>query len=72
MVGKILITELERRVAEVIHQMARESGLNISLRAQEFASALTDNEDGKHQTYLIGWSGRVDPDCNIHMNKTCT
>ena len=51
----------ERRVAEVIQQMAREAGLNISLRAQEFASALTDNEDGKHQTFLIGWSGRVDP-----------
>src|SRR5215475_9825326 len=39
----------ERRVAEVIQQMAREVGFNISLRAQEFASALTDDDDGKLQ-----------------------
>jgi peptide/nickel transport system substrate-binding protein len=61
----------ERRVAEVIQQMAREAGFNISLRAQEFASALTDDDDGKLQSFLIGWSGRVDPDGNIHMNQTC-
>jgi len=61
----------ERRVAEVIQQMAREAGFNISLRAQEFASALTDDDDGKHQAFQIGWSGRVDPDGNIHMNQTC-
>ena len=60
-----------RRVGEVIQQMAREAGFNITLRAQEFASALTDNEDGKHQTFQIGWSGRVDPDGNIHQIQTC-
>ncbi len=61
----------ERRVGEVIQQMAREAGFNITLRAQEFASALTDNDDGKHQAFLIGWSGRVDPDGNIHQIQTC-
>ncbi len=60
----------ERRVGEVIQQMAREAGFNISLRPQEFASALKD-DDGKMQTFQIGWSGRVDPDGNIHMNQTC-
>ena len=60
-----------RRVGEVIQQMAREAGFNISLRAQEFASALTDNDDGKHQAFQIGWSGRVDPDGNIHQIQTC-
>ncbi len=61
----------ERRVGEVIQQMAREAGFNISLRPQEFASSLKDNDDGKHQAFLIGWSGRVDPDGNIHHNQTC-
>jgi peptide/nickel transport system substrate-binding protein len=61
----------ERRVGEVIQQMAREAGFTISLRPQEFASSLTDNDDGKHQAFLIGWSGRVDPDGNIHQNQTC-
>jgi peptide/nickel transport system substrate-binding protein len=61
----------QRRVGEVIQQMAREAGFNISLRPQEFASSLQDNDDGKHQTFLIGWSGRVDPDGNMHQNQTC-
>jgi peptide/nickel transport system substrate-binding protein len=64
-------TPRQRRVGEVIQQMAREAGFNIALRAQEFASALTDNDDGKHQAFLIGWSGRVDPDGNIHQVQTC-
>ena len=61
----------QRRVGEVIQQMAREVGFNITLRAQEFASALTDNDDGKFQSFLIAWSGRVDPDGNIHQLQTC-
>jgi len=61
----------QRRVGEVIQQMAREAGFNVTLRAQEFASALTDNDDGKFQSFLIGWSGRVDPDGNIHQIQTC-
>ena len=61
----------QRRVGEVIQQMAKEAGFNITLRPQEFASALNDNDAGKHQAFLIGWSGRVDPDGNIHMNQTC-
>src|SRR5207247_7973316 len=35
----------ERRVGEVIQQMAREAGVTISLRPQEFASALKDDDD---------------------------
>ena len=61
----------QRRVGEVIQQMAREAGFNISVRPQEFASALKDDDDGKSQAFLIGWSGRVDPDGNIHMNQSC-
>jgi peptide/nickel transport system substrate-binding protein len=61
----------ERRVGEVIQQMAREAGFNITLRAAEFASALNESDAGKYQAFLIGWSGRVDPDGNIHQNQTC-
>ena len=62
----------QRRVAEVIQGMAREAGFDISLKPSEFASALKDNDDGKNQAFLIGWSGRVDPDGNIHQGQTCT
>jgi peptide/nickel transport system substrate-binding protein len=61
----------ERRVGEVVQQMAREAGFTVTLRPSEFASALKDNDDGKHQAFLIGWSGRVDPDGNIHQFQTC-
>ena len=61
----------QRRVGEVVQQMAKEAGFNITLRPQEFASALNDNDAGKHQAFLIGWSGRVDPDGNIHQIQSC-
>ena len=61
----------ERRVGEVIQQMAREAGFNISLRPAEFASSLKDGDAGKFQAFLIGWSGRVDPDGNIHHTQSC-
>ena len=61
----------QRRVGEVIQGMAREAGFDISLRPSEFASSLKDNDDGKHQAFLIGWSGRVDPDGNIHQGQAC-
>ena len=49
----------------------KEAGFTITLRPQEFASALNDSDAGKHQAFLIGWSGRVDPDGNIHQGQTC-
>ncbi len=61
----------QRRVGEVIQGMVKEAGFNISLRPSEFASALKDNDAGKHQAFLIGWSGRVDPDANIFQFHTC-
>ena len=61
----------QRRVGEVIQQMAKDAGFTITLRPQEFASALNDNDAGKHQAFLIGWSGRVDPDGNIHQIQAC-
>lgn len=61
----------QRRVGEVIQGMARDAGFTVTLTPKEFASSLKDNEDGKHQVFLIGWSGRVDPDHNLHQFHTC-
>jgi peptide/nickel transport system substrate-binding protein len=61
----------QRRVGEVIQGMAKDAGFNISLRPSEFASSLKDDDAGKLQAFLIGWSGRVDPDANIHQFQTC-
>ena len=61
----------QRRAGEVIQGMVKEAGFNISLKPSEFASALNDNDAGKDQAFLIGWSGRVDPDANIFQFHTC-
>jgi len=61
----------QRRVGEVIQGMAKDAGFSITLRPAEFASALNENDAGKDQAFLIGWSGRVDPDANIHQFHTC-
>jgi peptide/nickel transport system substrate-binding protein len=61
----------QRRVAEVIQGMAREAGIAVSIRPTEFASQLSQQDAGAYQASLIGWSGRVDPDANIHQFQTC-
>ncbi len=61
----------QRRVGEVLQGMVKEAGFNVTLRPSEFASALKDDDAGKLQAFLIGWSGRVDPDANIHQFHTC-
>ncbi len=61
----------QRRVGEVIQGMAKEAGFNITLKPEEFASALKDDDAGNLRAFLIGWSGRVDPDGNIHQFHTC-
>ena len=59
------------RLGEVIQALGAEAGFDISLRATEFASALDFQEQGDYEAFQIGWSGRIDPDGNIHQYETC-
>jgi peptide/nickel transport system substrate-binding protein len=61
----------QQRVGEVLQSMAAEAGIKITLRPSEFAAALKEQEAGTYQAFAIGWSGRVDPDANIHQFQTC-
>jgi len=60
-----------RRVGEIIQGMAKEAGFEISLRPAEFASVLQDDDAGNLRALVMFWSGRVDPDMNIHAFHTC-
>jgi peptide/nickel transport system substrate-binding protein len=51
--------------------MAAEAGFNVKLKSMEFASLLADQSAGTYQASQVGWSGRVDPDGNIHQFMTC-
>lgn len=54
-----------QQAAEVIQSMAAEVGFDVKLKTMEFASSLQAGYAGDFQAYLIGWSGRSDPDGNM-------
>jgi peptide/nickel transport system substrate-binding protein len=58
-------------VAEVIQAMAGEIGINMKIRVTEFATSLKQAEAGEYDAYLLGWSGRSDPDGNLYSFYKC-
>jgi peptide/nickel transport system substrate-binding protein len=60
-----------RAVAEVVQSMAAEAGFDLKIRVTEFATSLKQSEEGNYQVYLIGWSGRSDPDGNSYSFQVC-
>jgi len=54
-------------VAQVIQSMAGEAGFDMKIRVTEFATSLKQSESGDYQVFLIGWSGRTDPDGNLYI-----
>jgi peptide/nickel transport system substrate-binding protein len=60
-----------RQVAEVLQAMAAEAGFDLKIRVTEFATSLTEAEQGRFQAYFIGWSGRIDPDGNSYIFMKC-
>lgn len=61
---------VQMQLMQVVQAMASEAGINISLEAKEFATLLADQSAGAYMASQIGWSGRVDPDGNIHQFVT--
>ena len=54
-----------QQAGEVIQSMVSEAGFDMKIKAMEFASSLQAAYAGDFQAYLIGWSGRSDPDGNM-------
>ncbi|MEO1222817.1 MAG: ABC transporter substrate-binding protein [Pseudomonadota bacterium] len=63
-------TTVPLQLMQVVQSMAAEAGIDISLTSKEFATLLADQSAGDYQASQIGWSGRVDPDGNIHQFVT--
>lgn len=61
---------VDAQLGQVIQAMAQEAGIDIQIRSTEFASQLRDQQQGKFQMSRIGWSGRIDPDGNLHQFVT--
>ena len=54
-----------QQAAEVIQSMVAEAGFEVKIKTMEFASSLQAGYAGDFQAYMIGWSGRSDPDGNM-------
>jgi peptide/nickel transport system substrate-binding protein len=61
---------VQQQLAQVIQAMAAEAGFEVKIKATEFASLLKDQSAGNYDVSQIGWSGRVDPDGNLHQFVT--
>src|SRR5215469_13592362 len=59
------------QVAQVVRAMAGEAGFDMRIQATEFASSPDLAAKGDFEAYLIGWSGRLDPDGNIYNFVSC-
>ncbi|NVO58536.1 ABC transporter substrate-binding protein [Rhodobacteraceae bacterium B1Z28] len=63
-------TTVPLQLMQVVQAMAAEAGINVEITSKEFATLLADQSAGDYQASQIGWSGRVDPDGNIHQFMT--
>jgi peptide/nickel transport system substrate-binding protein len=54
-------------VAQVIQSMAAEAGFDVKIRLLEWATSLKQAQAGEYQMFLLGWSGRIDPDGNSYI-----
>lgn len=61
---------VQQQLMQVIQAMAGEAGIRITLEAKEFATLLSEQTAGNFIGSQVGWSGRVDPDGNIHQFMT--
>ncbi|SSC68557.1 ABC transporter substrate-binding protein [Ciceribacter selenitireducens] len=59
------------QMMQVVQSMVAEAGFNVSLKATEFATLLSEQTAGNFQLSRSDWSGRIDPDGNLHQFVTC-
>jgi len=62
---------VQLQLMQVVQSMAAEAGIDISIKATEFATMLDETTGGSYKATQVGWSGRTDPDGNIHTFLTC-
>jgi peptide/nickel transport system substrate-binding protein len=60
-----------QRIAQVVQAMAKEAGFDIKIQSTEFATSLNLADKGQFEAYVLAWSGRADPDGNLHTMLSC-
>jgi peptide/nickel transport system substrate-binding protein len=54
------------REAQFIQAQEAAVGIKVNVQSTDFVTALSKADAGTYDAFLIGWSGRVDPDGNIY------
>jgi peptide/nickel transport system substrate-binding protein len=60
-----------QRIAQVVQAMAKDAGFDIKIHSTEFATSLKLSDQGQYEAYVLAWSGRADPDGNLHTFLAC-
>ncbi|HEX6411408.1 MAG TPA: ABC transporter substrate-binding protein [Burkholderiales bacterium] len=60
-----------QRIAQIVQAMAKEAGFDIKIQSTEFATSLNLADKGQFEAYVLAWSGRADPDGNLHTMLAC-
>src|SRR3989440_52084 len=64
-------TSDSQRIAQVVQAMAKDAGFDIKIQSTEFATSLNLADKGQFEAYVLAWSGRADPDGNLHTMLAC-
>jgi peptide/nickel transport system substrate-binding protein len=59
------------QMAQMLQAMVAEAGITLKLRPTDYAASLDASHAGDFEALYLGWSGRVDPDGNVHQFVTC-
>lgn len=68
---KVANNPIAQQVGQIIQAMAEEAGFKVNLVATEYATLLSEQQAGNFQIGMSAWSGRPDPDGDIHPFVSC-
>jgi peptide/nickel transport system substrate-binding protein len=68
---KVANNPIAQQVGQIVQAMADEAGFKVNLVTTEYATLLSEQQAGNFQIGMTAWSGRPDPDGNIHQFVTC-
>ena len=60
-----------QRISQVVQAMVKEAGIDLKIQSTEFSTSLDLADKGQYEAYLLAWSGRADPDGNLHSHLAC-
>ena len=67
----VATTSDAQKIGQVVQAMAKDAGFDIKIQSTEFATSLNLADKGQFDAYVLAWSGRPDPDGNLHTMLAC-